>query len=96
MKQLHLLFSREVSLEDERKMKLDYSLTEECSKTESAKYYYGIRITKEIENMVETEEIGGISYSKDIVTAMLKKLYQYEVTPVSIVEIVDDMVTLEC
>jgi hypothetical protein len=94
MKQLHLLFSREVCLEDARRMKLDYSLTEECSQAEQAKHYYGIRITKQMENTVETEEVSGISHSRDAVVTMLKKLFQYEVTPVSLVEIVDDMVTL--
>ncbi|MDF2538327.1 MAG: hypothetical protein K0S76_1348 [Herbinix sp.] len=94
MKQVYLLFSNEVKLEDERSMKLDYSLTERLSESEEKTPYYGIQIEKYLDDTVEKDEVTGISNSKDTVISIIKKLFQYEVTPVSMVEIVDDLVTV--
>ena len=95
MKHLQLLFSNEVCLEDDRKMKLDYCLTADYAQAGQTVPYYGIRITKHLENLEETEEVCGISYSKDKVVSMTEKLFQYEVTPIHLVEIVDDLITQE-
>ena len=92
MKQL--LFSNEVTLEDERVMKLDYCLTERISEFNKKLPYYGIRITKYLDSVTETDEIAGISSSKDHVISILKELCQYQVTPISMAEIVDELVTL--
>lgn len=92
MKQMELLFSNEIILEDSRKMKLDYRLTETESE-ENHKPYYGIHITKYLDNAVESDEVRGISDSRDTVVSMIKKLFQYEVTPISMIEIIDDLVT---
>lgn len=94
MKQMELLFSSEVTLEDSRRMKLDYSLMEIESEEDQATPYYGIHISKYLGDTVEADEIQGISYSKDKVVSMIRKLFQYEVTPISMVEIVDEMVTV--
>lgn len=93
MKQLELLFSSEVRLEDERRMKLDYCLTAEYAHSGQPEPYYGIRITKRLGNLEEMEEVRGISYCKDSVISMIKKLFQHEVTPIHLVEIVDDLIT---
>jgi hypothetical protein len=93
MKQLHLLFSNEVILEDERTMKLEYSLTEKMSEAEQDLPYYGVRITKFLENLTESDEITGISTSKEDVISIIKKLFQFKVTPISMAEIVDELVT---
>jgi len=93
LKQVFLLFSNEVMLEDERKMKLDYSLTEKYSENDQTEPYYGIQIAKHLGDDVETEEIAGISYSRDTVVCIIKKLLRHEVTPISMVEIVDDLIT---
>lgn len=94
MKRAELLFSNEIVLEDERLMKLDYCLTESYPEEEESEPYYGIRITKYLGGDVETDEVCGISYSKDTVIDMLRKLFRFEVTPVSMVEIIDDLITL--
>ncbi len=94
MKKVELLFSNEVVLEDFRKMKLDYSLTENYPEGEKTEPYYGIHITKYLGEAVEADEVCGISYSKDRVISMIRKLFQFEVTPVSMVEIIDDLVSI--
>lgn len=94
MKKMELLFSNEIVLEDSRRMKLDYSLTENCPEGESSEPYYGIHITKYLGEAVEADEVSGVSYSKDRVISMLRKLFQFEVTPISMVEIIDDLVTI--
>jgi hypothetical protein len=88
-----VLFTNEVELEDERVMKLDYCLTERISKSDQAPYY-GVSITKVLDNLTESDEISGISTSKECVISIIKKLCQFEVTPVSMVEVVDELVTL--
>lgn len=93
MRKLELLFSNEVTLEDQRKMKLDYSLTESCA-GESAESYYGIQIRKYLDDVTESDEVNGISYSRDTVISMIRKLFQYEVTPISMAEIIDELVTV--
>jgi hypothetical protein len=93
MKQLQLLFSNEVLLEDERVMKLDYSLTEKISEADQKEPYYGVKITKFLDDLVESDEIPGISSSKEAVVSIIKKLCQFEVTPISMAEIVDELVT---
>jgi len=87
-----LLFSNEVTLEDNRVMKLDYELIEMTSVTDQETRYYGLGVTKYLDGIVETEEIDKISSSRDNVVALIKKLCQYEVTPVSTVEIVDELI----
>lgn len=94
MKEVKLLFSNEVRLEDDRIMKLDYSLTENRMETDENVPYYGVRITKHLDDLTESDEVCGISTSKDTVVSILKKLCRYEVTPISMVNILDDMVTI--
>jgi hypothetical protein len=93
MRRLELLFSNEVTLEDQRKMKLDYSLTESFTE-ESTEPYYGIQIRKYLDDNTESDEVSGISYSKDVVIAIIGKLFKYEVTPISMAEVIDDLVTV--
>lgn len=94
MKQSQLLFSNEVTLEDERVMKLDYTLTERLSVAEKNTPYYGVQVTKYLDSTTESDEIAGISTSKEDVISIIKKLFQFQVTPISMVEIVDELITL--
>lgn len=94
MKNKELLFINEVTLENDRKMKLEYSIIESLE-SENGKPYYGIQIVKYIDGSTETEEIDGISYSRNKVESITRILYQNIVTPISMVEIVDDLITLE-
>lgn len=88
-----LLFSNEVVLEDERVMKLDYSLTEKLPDSDQMAPYYGVEVTKKLDNVIETDEVTGLSNSRDAVVGMIKKLFQFEVTPISMIEILDELVT---
>lgn len=94
MRKKELLFWNELTLEDDRMMRLEYSLTENHS-VDNEEPYYGIQIIKYIGDNLETEEVEGVSYSKDKVKSITKILYQYTVTPISMVEIIDDLITLE-
>lgn len=93
MKQLQVLFSNEVALEDDRKMRLDYFLTKDYFKSDVEEPYYGIRITKYLDELEESEEVSGISCSKETVLSMIEKFSINVVTPIHLVEIVDDLVT---
>lgn len=93
MEEYQVLFSNEVVLEDERVMRLDYSLTQKLSQAEKGFPYYGARITKYLDERTEAEEICGISESRDAVISLIKKLCHFQVTPMAMVEIVDDLIT---
>ncbi|MDF2487006.1 MAG: hypothetical protein K0R46_3174 [Herbinix sp.] len=93
MKQVQLLFSNRIMLEDTKSMQLDYSLMESVSEEDHLTPYYGIKISKFLGETVEMDEVAGISTSKESVVFILKKLFQFEVTPISMVEIVDELVT---
>jgi flagellar basal body P-ring protein FlgI len=95
MKEAKVLFSNDVLLGDASIMKLDYSLTEQVSENDHQNPYYGVRITKHLNDQIEADEVTGISSSRDRVVAILRKLCQYEVTPISLVEILDDLETQE-
>ncbi len=94
MKQVKLLFSSKVKLEDEREMALDYFLTEMISEADRVTPYFGVGIIKQSGAITETEEICGVSASKETAIGILEKLYRYQVTPMSLAEAVDELVTL--
>ena len=95
MNKQQVLFSNEVLLEDARVMKLDYSLIEKSLGENYSECYYGIKITKYLDDLSETDEVSGISTSKETVVSVIQKLCQYQVTPISMIEAVDELVTLE-
>lgn len=94
MRKMELLFMNEVSLDDDRMMRLEYNLTEKRS-TDNDEPYYGIQIIRYLDDNLDMEEISGISYSKDKVKSITEILFQHVVTPISMVEIIDDLITLE-
>lgn len=92
MKKLQLLFSNEIQMGDEN-MRLEYNLTEKNSNSEELTTpIYGIQIVKHFNEKVEMDEVLGISESKENVISILKKLFQHQVTPISMIEIVDELV----
>lgn len=93
MERLEFIFHNEVLLENEKKMKLDYCLTEKFTEDNPVTPYFGIQITKYIEDDIEIEKVTGISYKKETVLSIINKLIQHEITPVSMVEVLDDMIT---
>lgn len=95
MEKMYVILSNVVELDEERVMKLDYCLTENLTETEPAIPYFGIQINKKLNGDLETEKVIGISHSKDTVMAYIKKLAQFAVTPISMVEVLDDMITEE-
>ncbi len=94
MRKKELLFKNEVTLDDDRLMRLEYNLTVNHT-DDSNEPYYGIQIIKYLDDNLEMDEVGGISYSKDKVKSITRILFQHVVTPISMVEIIDDIITLE-
>lgn len=92
MESLDLLFSKQICLEESRSMILKYFLMEKI-KESNLLPLYGIQISKYDGDMMETDNVSGISHSKERVVSMIRKLFQYDVTPISMVEIIDDIVT---
>lgn len=95
MKEAKVLFSKEILLENDCVMKLDYSLVENHPENRLQCSFYGVRITKYLNGQIEEDEVEGLSISKDRVVRILDKLCRYEVTPISLVDVLDDLQTLE-
>lgn len=95
MKRIDLIGERNVELEDQREMVLHYYLIEEPSKANgSMNYLYGIKIEKQFGGIVESEEVEALSYSKEVVLQLINTLMECTVTPMTLVEVVDELITL--
>jgi hypothetical protein len=93
MKKLYLEGTKIMILENDKEVKLDYYLVEDCKERGQQVLLYGIKIVKHLENYLEMEYTDPISYSKDLVKGIVHKLWCNEVTPYSMLEIVDDLVS---
>lgn len=77
------------------KIKLEYYLTASKWNPEEKETLYGIKIVKyQFENR-EVEALKGISYSKKFVEQMISCLMDHTVTPICMLEVVDDYITKE-
>ncbi|BCN30039.1 DUF6514 family protein [Anaeromicropila herbilytica] len=94
MKNKILVGSKTIELEDMRMMSLEYYLLEHVSEENKEKALYGVKITKKIDDYMESEEVDAISYSKEFVEQMIKQLMDNDVTPISMIEIIDEMITV--
>lgn len=95
MKRIDLIGVRDVELEDQREMVLNYFLIEEPSKASGdMNYLYGIKIEKQFGGIVESEEVEALLYSKEVVLQLIDILMECTVTPMTLVEVVDDLITL--
>ncbi|WP_455716301.1 DUF6514 family protein [Anaerosporobacter sp.] len=98
MKHFSLIGEREVKLENQMGMVLKYYLVEEPSKEvgerDCLNFLYGIKIEKQFGEIVESEEVEALSYSKEVVVQLIHTLIECTVTPMTLVEVVDDLVTL--
>ena len=85
---------RNVSDEQNRKIRLEYYLEEDVRDIRREACLYGIRVVMYREtDGCEAVEIGSapaISYSGEFVKCLLNKLQRMAVTPTSLLEIVDD------
>ncbi|HHT98232.1 MAG TPA: hypothetical protein GXZ90_10120 [Clostridiales bacterium] len=81
-------------LERDKNEKNFYDLSQASRLEEKvAGSYYGIEIEQESANRFDIDRIEGISYSKDEAIDIIYTLFEYDVTPISMVEIIDDIVT---
>ncbi|HAU85314.1 MAG TPA: hypothetical protein DCW90_07385 [Lachnospiraceae bacterium] len=92
MTECKLIGKRIVSIVPEREMVLEYYVLEDFHET-SQLATYGAKICKVEEGHEETESIMGITSSKEVITNLVNLLLENAVTPISMVEIVDDYVT---
>lgn len=98
MKRFNLIGERDVKLENHMGMVLKYYLVEEASKEreelDCSNFLYGIKIEKQFGGIVESEEVEALSYSKEVVLQLIHTLIECTVTPMTLVEVVDELITL--
>ena len=93
MRKLYLEGTKTMIMEDNKEVQLDYYLVEDYKDRGQDISLYGIKIVKHLDDCLETEYTDPISYSRDIVKEMVHKLWNNGVTLVSMLEIVDDLVS---
>lgn len=80
-------------------IKLEYYLTEEIRDIETSSALYGVEVKKEIRNkngiFLEQERATSLSYSRTTVENLIHILLLNTVTPMNLLEIVDDYITKE-
>ena len=96
MRKLYLEGTKTMMLEDNKEVQLDYYLVEDFKDRGQDISLYVIKIVKHLEDYLETEYTEPISYSRDIVKDMVHKLWNNGVTLVTMLEIVDDLVSEYC
>lgn len=89
---LYLECSKTIVQDNNKELQLEYYLVEENRKDweDSA---YGIKIIQHGDLSTDSEYTEPISYSKEIVEKMVRVLWVNTVTPTSMLEIVDDLVS---
>lgn len=99
MKKKYLIGTAQLEDTESGRMELEYYLLEECRDTGVDITLYGIEIKKLIrENTAirrEKESAGAISYSKTYVEKMIRLLIKNTVTPMGMLEIIDEYITKE-
>lgn len=93
MRKLYLEGTKTIVLEDNKEVKFDYYLVEDYKNRGQDIMLYGIKIVQHMENHLVTEYTEPISYSRDVVKNMVHTLWNNEVTLVTMLEIVDDLVS---
>ena len=83
--------TKQLITEDGHIFKLNYFLTQKQSEDEE-KSIYGVAVTKEASGVFEEEVVDNLSYSQEDVEDILSKLSSNLVTPICLVEILDEMV----
>lgn len=92
MRVLSFMGKKRIELESGNWMELEYYLSEE-DELETNETHYGMSVVEMKDELTITESIRAVSQSKEVVADMLKDLITHTVTPISLVEIVDEMVT---
>lgn len=97
MKTTRLMGTKEIWDCNNVKIKLEYYLIASKTNLEEKETLYGIQIAKyrrtEKEMQKEVEAIMGLSYSRKLVEQMIICLMDHTVTPMCMLEIVDDYIT---
>ena len=88
---MYLVANEDVTLENGTNMELNYFLTEEDGE-ESQAPLYGICINKCVKRQMESEQTGALSMSKDFVLNLCKKLARNTITPMVMLEVIDDLI----
>lgn len=96
---MYLKGTNDIGLE-EKKLQIQYFLTEDVQHISNyTKKVYGIEVINKISNSkdisYEVEKVLKISYSKLLVEKILTKLIEYMVTPVCLIELIDEIMTDE-
>lgn len=92
MTECKLKGTRIVEIMPLREMELKYFLLEEMDEAEQT-ISYGVEIRKTESEQIEIETVKGVTDSKEMADHLIELLITNTVTPISLVNVVDDYIT---
>lgn len=92
MTECKLIGTRIVEIVPEREMVLEYFMLKDSDESGQT-ISYGAQIRKTDAEKDETETVKGITHSKKVISELVDLLLEHIVTPVSMVDIIDDYIT---
>ncbi|MDO5294019.1 MAG: DUF6514 family protein [bacterium] len=92
MREQKLITTKVAGNDDNKKLMLEYYLTEKKSE-ETEEVIYGISVTKQSDEGIESDVVDNISYKKEKVLDLLHILSENTVTPICLAEVLDDLIT---
>lgn len=92
MTECKLKGTRIVEIMPLREMELKYFLLEEMDEAEQT-ISYGVEIRKTESEQIEIETVKGVTDSKEMADHLIELLVTNTVTPISLVNVVDDYIT---
>lgn len=92
MTERKLIGKRVVEVVPERELVLEYFVTQNIDE-ESHITNYGVQIRKTEHENDELETVEGITQSKEVIDDLISLLMEHTVTPISMVNVIDDYIT---
>lgn len=92
MRERKLITTKEAGSYNNEGLTLEYYLTSKKSE-ETENMIYGVLVTKRNAQGIESEVVDNISYEEEQVLGLIDTLSENTVTPVCLVEILDDLMT---
>ena len=82
-----------IEFDNNHGFELEYHLIEKWQEDFNDEPLYGVQITKTENDSVEVERFDGITHSKELASDLLTKLLTHTITPIVMLEVIDEFIS---